>query len=174
MDHPIALHLPSKVFCALVGHAGEGCYGPKTEAMLCDLILHWIVATPAAPRPWLDDDDDDDLDRRDDEVGMLGLAPPPPPQTARLTAPATDTVTDGRGYQWKQVFLPNGTALRVIHGGRSIYAKVEDEQIISDGVLTTPSRLANVTGCGTRNAWRTIWLRFPGDGRWQRAAECRR
>lgn len=110
----------------------------KAEAALCDLILHWIATTDAAPRPWADDDEPDD------------------------------------GYQWKQVFLPNGTELRAIHGGCSTYAKVEDEQILSEGAPTTPSRLANLRGCGTRNAWRTVWLRFPGDTRWRRAADCRR
>ena len=111
MDHPIGLHLPSKIFCALVGHAGEGFFGPKTEASLCRIIDHWIAMTPAAPRPWLDDDDLDDND------GLTSATATPP---------------------------------------------------------TTPSRLANTGGCGTRNAWRITWLRFPGSTRWQRAAECRR
>jgi len=78
-----------------------------------------------------------------------------------------------KGYQWKQLFLPNGTELRSIYCGRSVYATVENEQIISDGTVTTPSRLANHRGCGTRNAWKTLWLRFPGSVRWLRADRCR-
>lgn len=41
------------------------------------------------------------------------------------------------------------------------------------GTPTTPSRLANASGCGTRNAWRAVWLRFPGDRAWKLAAACR-
>lgn len=110
-------------------------------------------------------------------------APVPPASTpvatmaARLApGPATDA-SEGRaasrGYQWKQLFLPNGTELRTIYCGRSLYATVENEQIISDSGPTTPSRLANSKGCGSRNAWQTIWLRLPGGTRWQRAADCR-
>ncbi|MYN30683.1 hypothetical protein [Duganella levis] len=98
--------------------------------------------------------------------------------TAALLTPspapgATNGHSVTRGYQWKQLFLPNGTELRTIYCGRSIYAKVENEQIISDSGPTTPSRLANSNGCGSRNAWQTIWLRLPGSTRWQRAADCR-
>nr|WP_315257527.1 hypothetical protein [uncultured Duganella sp.] len=155
MDHPIVLHLPGSVFCAMTDHSGEGFYGPKTEAILSGLVRHWIDTTKAAPRPWLDEDDADDADDTDASTNSTG-------------APSTS-----RGYQWKQLFLPNGTELRAIYGGRSTYAQVEDERIISDGSPTTPSRLANAQGCGTRNAWQTVWLRFPGSTRWQRAADCR-
>lgn len=202
MDHPIGLHLPSKVFCALVDHVGELFYGPQAEAALCGIIQHWIATTPAASRPWLDNGgpDDSDADARNDSNPracaetdaascatstsppsgtVLQAAPPPafPPPTVQavpVLAARADSTAASRGYQWKQVFLPNGTELRVIHGGRSTYATVQDEQIISDGAPTTPSRLANMRGCGTRNAWRITWLRFPGHTRWQRAAECRR
>ncbi|MYM82171.1 hypothetical protein GTP44_09430 [Duganella sp. FT50W] len=166
MDHPIALHLPSKVFCALVAHAGDGGYGPKAEAALCDLIRNWIATTEAAPRPWADDEPDGD-------DGARTFTKPPLLAPAAVATSVTATAVS-RGYQWKQVFLPNGTELRAIHAGRSTYAKVEDEQILSDGAPTTPSRLANLRGCGTRNAWRTVWLRFPGAPRWRRAADCRR
>ncbi|WP_202424325.1 hypothetical protein [Duganella levis] len=169
MDTPIVLHLPSKVFCALTNHTGEGFYGPKTEAALSNLILDWIATTKAAPPGWLDGEDADDSEA----ATPSSVAPPEvPPQMAASSV--SDNVAASRGYQWKQVFLPNGTELRVIHGGRSTYAKVENEKIISAGAPTTPSRLANVSGCGTCNAWQAIWLRFPGATRWQRAAECRR
>jgi len=78
-----------------------------------------------------------------------------------------------RGYQWKQLFLPNGTELRATFQGRSTYAIVEAEKIICDGAETTPSRLVNTNGCGTRNAWQAIWLRFPGTVKWELAARCR-
>lgn len=175
MDHPIVLHLPGSVFCAMTDHSGEGFYGPKTEAILSGLVRHWIDTTQAAPRPWLDEHDTDDAD--DASPGRSAASARLPAafgiDHVAIATNSTGAPSTSRGYQWKQLFLPNGTELRAIYGGRSTYAQVEDERIISDGSPTTPSRLANAQGCGTRNAWQTIWLRFPGSTRWQRAADCR-
>lgn len=79
-----------------------------------------------------------------------------------------------RGFQWKNVFLPEGTILRTSYGNVIEFAKVVGHRIISDDkVLATPSVFANQHAKG-RNAWRFIWLRFPGDDYWIRAANCRR
>lgn len=78
-----------------------------------------------------------------------------------------------RGYQWKAVFLPEGTDLRTSHGGKIEFAKVVGDRVVADeGVATTPSEFANRHAKG-RNAWRFVWLRFPGDGYWTRADKCR-
>lgn len=92
----------------------------------------------------------------------------------RNTAAAPSLPQDAsKGYQWKQLFLPNGTELRATFGGRSSYAKVQNEAILCDGEATTPSRLANARGCGTRNAWHNVWLKFPGEATWKLARRCR-
>ncbi|MRW85472.1 hypothetical protein GJ698_15420 [Pseudoduganella sp. FT26W] len=170
--------MPSKVFCALTEHTGEGFYGDKTAAAVSALIQQWIATTPAARCPWREEQDEND-ESNDSTASQASAAPPQTvPAPTAAPGPASGAAGSGpetsRGYQWKQLFLPNGTELRTIYGGRSIYAKVEDEQIISVNGPTTPSRLANTQGCGTRNAWRAIWLRLPGSARWQRAADCRR
>lgn len=189
MDHPIVLHLPGSVFCAMTAHSGEGFYGPKTGAILSGLVRHWIATTKAAPRVWLGEHDagaaadidaadtsadDTNAAANDDDTGSTAAPLTPLPAAPSVHNAAASALSANCGYQWKQLFLPNGTELRAIYGGHSIYAKVEAEQIISNGAPTTPSRLANAHGCGTRNAWQAIWLRFPGSTRWQRAAECRR
>jgi hypothetical protein len=97
---------------------------------------------------------------------IAGAASEPEPR-------ADDKTTITRGYQWKQVFLPDGTELRATFQGRSTYAKVENEKIIHSGESITPSQLANENGCGTRNAWRAIWLKFPGASKWELAVRCR-
>jgi hypothetical protein len=191
-DHPIGgMYLPSKAFMALIQHSGEGYYGDKSVAVLSLLIQQWVATTPAARCPWLDDAYDDE--RQDSAAEAAPVTPSrphiqtDPSAAAQLLASLPDASASGpglapesrsgpaasRGYQWKQLFLPNGTELRAIYGGLSTYAIVEDEQIISDCGPTTPSRLANRKGCGTRNAWQTIWLRLPGSARWRRAAEYR-
>jgi len=77
------------------------------------------------------------------------------------------------GFQWKNIFLPDGTSLRTSHGDSVEFAKVVGDHIVSDdGTSLTPSSFANRHAKG-RNAWRFVWLRFPGDDYWIRAADCR-
>lgn len=78
-----------------------------------------------------------------------------------------------RGFQWKNVFLPEGTILRTSYRHVVEYAKVIGDRLLSDdGESLTPSLFANRHATG-RNAWRFVWLRFPGDDHWVRAANCR-
>lgn len=78
-----------------------------------------------------------------------------------------------RGFQWKNVFLPEGTTLRTSHCDVVEFAKVVGDHIVSDDdMLLTPSMFANRHAKG-RNAWRFVWLRFPGNDYWVRAANCR-
>ena len=78
-----------------------------------------------------------------------------------------------RGFQWKTLFLPDGTNLRTADGNDVEFAKVRGDRIqAEDGVALTPSQFANRRSKG-RNAWRFIWLRFPGNERWVRAHDCR-
>ncbi len=73
----------------------------------------------------------------------------------------------------KPVYLPDGTHLRTSHGGIIDFAKVIGDRIVSDdGTSLTPSQVANRHAKG-RNAWRFVWVRYPGDEYWIRAANCR-
>lgn len=78
-----------------------------------------------------------------------------------------------RGFQWKNVFLPDGTNLRTSYHDTIEFAKVIGDRILSDdGKSITPSLFANRHAKG-RNAWRFVWLRFPGNDYWIRADNCR-
>ncbi|RFP12097.1 MULTISPECIES: hypothetical protein [unclassified Duganella] len=78
-----------------------------------------------------------------------------------------------RGFQWKNVFIPDGTNLRTSYHHTIEFAKVVGDRILSDdGESLTPSLFANRHAKG-RNAWRFVWLRFPGDDYWIRADSCR-
>ncbi len=76
------------------------------------------------------------------------------------------------GFQWKGVFLPDGTNLRTSHGSRTEFAKVVGERIVCEREFVTPSAFANRHATG-RNAWRFVWLRFPGEANWIRAGDYR-
>lgn len=78
-----------------------------------------------------------------------------------------------RGFQWKSVFLPEGTSLRTSYSANAEFAKVVGEHIVAeDEEALTPSLFANRHAKG-RNAWRFVWLRFPGKDYWVRADDCR-
>jgi hypothetical protein len=88
------------------------------------------------------------------------------PQSQATTQPCAKA-----GYQWKQLFLPEGSELRVTLRGRVHHAAVEGNHIIYNGKPVSPSQIANA-GDVVRNAWRVVWLKLPGE-EWERAAHRR-
>lgn len=78
-----------------------------------------------------------------------------------------------RGYQWKQLFLPHGTRLRIGHASISHFAQVEGDLLIAEGKFVTPASWANdICGC-VRNAWRDIWIQRHYSEPWTRACDWR-
>ncbi len=92
----------------------------------------------------------------------------PAPPAAQQPAAATEA-----GYQWKQVFLPEGTRLRASFGRQPYFATVVGAEIKYDGHAVSPSCFANLHGSGNRNAWKAVWLRLPGSNEWLLADVCR-
>ncbi|QWF69574.1 hypothetical protein KEF85_09290 [Methylomonas paludis] len=82
--------------------------------------------------------------------------------------------TDGRGYQWKSLFLPEKTQIRMQYRGTYFYAKVESDAIIYQGKSISPGQLANTITQSNRNAWRDLWIKRPVDHEWKLADDCRR
>jgi hypothetical protein len=78
-----------------------------------------------------------------------------------------------KGYQWKDVFLPDGTVLRTVLEGRNVHATVEGDTVIFNGRTVSPSRFVNSAGKTVRNAWTAIWLLFPHQSIWKLANDCR-
>lgn len=81
--------------------------------------------------------------------------------------------SDTRGYQWKNLFLPGGTQIRMQYKGAYFYAKVDGDEIIYDGKPISPGSLANTIAGNSRNAWRDLWIKRPDDKEWKLADECR-
>lgn len=73
------------------------------------------------------------------------------------------------GYQWKELFLPNGTELRTVYKRRSYLAHVDGSDIQYDGRSLSPGQFVNEVAQCQRNAWRTIWIRFPHEDEWKAA-----
>jgi hypothetical protein len=79
----------------------------------------------------------------------------------------------GRGYQWKSLFLPEGTVLRSWSYGEHNYARVEGDQIIHDGRAVSPNRFAQMFAQSTRNAWNDLYVRRPSDKQFKLACRLR-
>jgi hypothetical protein len=69
--------------------------------------------------------------------------------------------SDARGYQWKNLFLPEGTQIRMQYKGAYSYAKVEGDEIIYQGKTISAGSLANSIAGSNRNAWRDLWIKRP-------------
>lgn len=67
------------------------------------------------------------------------------------------------GYQWKSLFLPEGTVLRSWSYGEHNHACVEGDQIIHRGQAVSPNEFARAFARTNRNAWLDLKIRRPGD-----------
>ena len=80
-----------------------------------------------------------------------------------------------RGYQWNALPLPNGTKIRMSYGGQDSYAEVRHERLRWGEETMSPSQFASrVAGGTSRNAWRDLYVQFPGDASWELADSLRR
>ncbi|MES2296365.1 MAG: hypothetical protein V4582_04950 [Pseudomonadota bacterium] len=87
----------------------------------------------------------------------------------RRHAPDTIPMPATKGYQWKHVFLPEGTLLRTVFGGKNHHCVVESDQILFNGQAVSPSGFVNAVGGIRRNAWRCTWILFPDAKEWKLA-----
>lgn len=79
-----------------------------------------------------------------------------------------------RGYQWKTVFLPEGTQLRAWNRSGFAYAEVIGDCIIYLGDPVSPHEFIGRCKGISRSAWAEVSLLFPGEDHWNRADNYRR
>ena len=73
-----------------------------------------------------------------------------------------------QGYHWQAVFLPNGTSLRITYKGRVRTAEIRHRKLMDGESSLSPSEWASrVANNTSRNAWRDIWVKRPGDDTWR-------
>jgi hypothetical protein len=79
------------------------------------------------------------------------------------------------GYHWTVLFLPNGTSICMEYKREKFYAKVKFGKIDFNGKTFSPSELACHIANGTsRNAWRDLLIKRPGEHDWTLADDLRR
>ena len=87
----------------------------------------------------------------------------------RRHTPESIPTQAARGVQWKSQFLPDGTLLRTVFGGKNYHCVVEGDQILFNGKAVSPSGFVNAVGGMRRNAWRCTWILFPDSKDWKLA-----
>nr|WP_315252073.1 hypothetical protein [uncultured Duganella sp.] len=78
-----------------------------------------------------------------------------------------------RGYQWKSLFLPEGTEIRSWSYGEHNYARVVGDEIIHKGKSVTPNEFAQSFARSMRNAWMDLSVRRPEDKQFKMAHRLR-
>jgi len=78
------------------------------------------------------------------------------------------------GYQWKSLFLPHGTELRMSTAAGSFYAQVSGDEIFYQEKSVSPRQFTLAVAGDGRNAWRDVSIRRPGDDAWYVASYLRR
>jgi hypothetical protein len=84
------------------------------------------------------------------------------------------SATPTRGYQWKSLFLPEGTELRMHFADQEHHARVVGDHIVYGGQRMSPRQLTIAVAGDGHNAWRALWVRLPADGKWRPASLLRR
>jgi len=79
----------------------------------------------------------------------------------------------GRGYQWKELFLPAGTELRLRYQRICYYAVIEGDELVYAGENMSPRDWAFVVTGSARNPWRDVWVRRTVGEGWIRACKLR-
>ena len=75
-----------------------------------------------------------------------------------------------KGFHWELVFLPNGTQIRMQYKGRHQFAEIAHQRLMHDGSEYSPSQFASKVAANTsRNAWRDLEIRLPGETEYQMA-----
>lgn len=68
---------------------------------------------------------------------------------------------------WKGVEVAPGSDVRMSYGGIQHYAKIQDGKIADADGEYSPSEWASKVAAGTsRNAWRDLWFKAPGERNW--------
>nr|WP_183439572.1 hypothetical protein [Pseudoduganella violacea] len=83
------------------------------------------------------------------------------------------TANAGQGYQWKCLFLPAGSRLRMHYDGQCFHAQVTVDELRFRGRPVSPRQMTiEIAGAG-RNAWQDLWVQLPCEKTWIQAAKLR-
>jgi hypothetical protein len=140
------------ILLALTKHVRNIGHGLSTDQQLSTAIRAWIMESGQA----------------DAVAASLGIGAAPE-EPANPSRPADQDL----GYLWKTLFLPHGTRLRMDSAGASFYGEIVGDRLMFEGRSVSPRGMTVAIAGEGRNAWRDVYLRFPGARYWKQAICCR-
>ena len=147
---PIYIPVPAAVYSEFVLRRGEHY---DVAARMADILQDYLDRTYGDAAIWSAE--------HADEAAESDVTPE---EQRRINGDPT------KGYQWQTVFIPNGTEVRMLYRGQNHYAAVQHEKFVYNGESESPSQFARkVADNSSRNAWRDLYLRFPGSREWEQA-----
>ena len=93
-------------------------------------------------------------------------------QTQHAKGATASPAEPGRGYQWKTLFLPESTRLRMIYLGKSFHAEVVGDSLCFEGRALSPRQMVMAITGSARNPWLELFIRWPLARDWKRAKAC--
>jgi len=70
------------------------------------------------------------------------------------------------GYQWKQLYLPNGTKIYMTFNQKKHCALIKHGEFHFNDKTDSPAQFANSVAGHSRNAWRDLYVKRPKDTEW--------
>ena len=148
----VFLPLPTELYAEFIRRSGKA----DMSHLIRDLVQNFLEDTEGDPGIWTEEYIEKFADEQDEAFREKYGDP-------------------GRGYQWQNLFLPNGTQVRMTYGGKDSYAEIQHERLRYGDKVMSPSQFAGkVARYTNRNAWRDLYIKFPGEGAWKLADHLRR
>ena len=146
---------------------------PISSHLVAELILR-KGTTHVDVSSWIEQVVADYLDRTEDDAGWTEHYYELKEEERAEAEELRVLGSPNRGFQWKNLFLPNGSRVRMSYKGKDYYARVEHESLLADGQHLSPSGfVSRVTHGIPRNAWQSLWVRRPHDPEWYLAQQLR-
>ena len=78
-----------------------------------------------------------------------------------------ELATKDKGFNWKNVFMPHGTRIRMKYSGDYYYAQVNGDYFEYENEVLSPNEFAKKVSNGVpKNAWAYLEIRRPNDDEW--------
>ncbi|MET0855798.1 MAG: hypothetical protein ABWY27_03525 [Telluria sp.] len=115
-----------------------------------------------------------DVHLGDDTIARTSANSSPNAKTKAKTRAHANANSAPDGYQWKELFLPDGTELRMCSNNAVHRARVAGAGIFYQARQVSPRQFTLAVAGDGRNAWRDLSLRLPGETQFLPAGLLRR
>lgn len=143
------IHIPDEVYAEFILRMGRSV---DVDGWVVDIVSDYLDRTENDDSIWASESYLERLADKETEAFLAEYGSP------------------NKGYQWQNVFLPNGSRLKMTYRGVEHIAEVKNERIIYEGNECSPSEFASRAANNTsRSAPRDLSIKFPDSNNWENA-----